>query len=232
MKAGLRPWRALLVSIAALVAVLTLFEFTGIDLAVQDRLFDFESGAWLVDAKDPLGRALFYNGPKYLIIAGAAALLLLVVGPAQWRDMARLDRRGLAIAVLTLASVPAIIGFAKARTNVFRPCEIRRYGGDVPYLTSLKRFAEDDRPARKGRGFPAGHPSGGFSLVGMLWLRRGRAWRAGVIALALTVGWWMGSYQMLKGAHYLSHTVVTMVFAVCVALAWRCMLPGPSAVVH
>lgn len=229
MSVAERPWRALVVSLAALVAVFVLFEFTGADLAVQDRLFDFATGKWRVDAKDSLGRALFYNGPKYLIIAAAVALLVLAVAPGRWRERIRVDRCGLVVALLTLASVPVLAGQGKATTNVFCPYENRRYGGDVAYIKVLERFPDDDRPARKGRGFPAGHSSGGFALIGLLWLRRGRAWRAGVIALALIVGWWMGGYQMLKGAHYLSHTVVTMVFALCMALAWRCVLPGRVA---
>lgn len=227
-----RPLRALFASIAALVAVFALFEFTGADILVQDRFYDFAKGAWLVDAKDPLGRALFYIGPKYLIIAGALVLIVFALGPQRWRDAAGFDRRGAIIALLTLASVPALVGQGKATTNVFCPYEIRRYGGDVAYVKVLERFPEDDRPVRRGRGFPAGHASGGFALIGLLWLRRGRASRAGIVALALGAGWWMGGYQMLKGAHYLSHTVVTMVFALCMALAWRCAFPARREGMH
>lgn len=232
MSVTARPWRSLLASIATLAAVFAFFEFTGADLAVQDRLFDFAAGKWCVDAKDPLGRALFYNGPKYLIIAAALGMLVLAVGPARWREAARVERRGLVIALLTLTTVPALVGQSKATTNVFCPYEIRRYGGDVAYVKVLERFPEGERPSRKGRGFPAGHSSGGFALIGLLWLRRGRAWQAGVVALTLAAGWWMGGYQMLKGAHYLSHTLVTMVFALSMALGWRCLLPGRAYGVH
>jgi membrane-associated PAP2 superfamily phosphatase len=33
------------------------------------------------------------------------------------------------------------------------------------------------------------------------------------LACGLAAGWSVGIYQMLKGAHYLSHTVVTMIVA-------------------
>lgn len=230
MSSGPRPWRALLASIAALAAVFAFFEFTGTDLAVQDRLFDFSTGRWCVDAKDPTGRALFYNGPKYLIVAGAIALLALALGPERWREAARFDRRGLVVALLTLASVPALVGQGKASTNVFCPYDIRRYRGDVAFVKVIERFPEGERPERRGRGFPAGHASGGFALIGMLWMRRTRAWTAAVIALAIGAGWWMGGYQMAKGAHYLSHTVVTMMLAVAIALAWRCVLPAKRGI--
>jgi len=223
-----RPWGALFVAFVALAAVFAVFEFTELDLALQDRLFDFATGTWIVDAKDPVGRALFYNGPKYAIIATALAVLVLSLGPSRWREKARVGRPGLFVALLTLITVPVLVGASKANTNVFCPSEIRRYGGDVPYVKVLERFPADDRPARKGRCFPAGHSSGGFALIGLLWLRRSRAWRNGIIALTMATGWWMGGYQMLKGAHYLSHTLVTMVFAIFVLLIWRCVIPERS----
>lgn len=225
MSSTRRPWRLLFASLGVLFAVFALFEFTNLDILVQDTLYDFETGKWLVDARDSLGRAAFYNGPKYLIIALATVLLILALGPAGWRTRAAVDRRGLAVGLLTLALVPALVGFSKARTNVFCPSEIRRYGGDVAYVKVLGRFSNEDRPDRRGRCFPAGHSSGGFALIGLMWLRRSRRWRTGIAALSLVVGWWMGGYQMLKGAHYLSHTLVTMVFALCAALAFRCALP-------
>jgi membrane-associated PAP2 superfamily phosphatase len=232
MKESARPWRWLIGSLAMLAVSFAFFEFTDTDIVVQDRFLNFATGEWRVDASDPLGRALFYNGPKFLIIAGAVAMLMLASGPAAWREAADVDRRGLALALLTLASVPLLVGAGKATTNVFCPSEIRRYGGDVGYVKVLERFPDDDRPSRKGHGFPAGHSSGGFALFGLLWLRRGRAWRAAVVALAVAVGWWMGAYQMMKGAHYLSHTVFTMLFALCIALAWRCVSPAHSAGGH
>jgi membrane-associated PAP2 superfamily phosphatase len=157
---------------------------------------------------------------------------VLASGPARWREAANIDRRGLVLALLALASVPLLIGAGKETMNVFCPSEIRRYGGDVAYVKVLERFPDDDRPSHKGRGFPAGHASGGFALIGLLWLRRGRAWRAAVLALAVALGWWMGAYQMMKGAHFLSHTVFTMQFASSIALAWLCVLSPHPAGVH
>lgn len=204
-----------------LAAALVLFEFTGIDLAVQDRLFDFASGRWLVDARDPLGRLLWYDRPKALIILTALGVLTLFLGPARWRERGRFARRDLGVALLTLVSVPVLVGLGKDTTNVYCPYEIRRYGGDVPYVKLAERHPDNDRPARRGRGFPAGHASGGFALLGLLWLRRSPAWKRGGLALGLAAGWAMGGYQMLKGAHYLSHTVVTMLLAWILMLAWR-----------
>ncbi|MBI2496438.1 MAG: phosphatase PAP2 family protein [Opitutae bacterium] len=211
-------------TLGLLAAMVALFEFTGLDLALQDHFYNFETGRWLVDAKDPAGRAVFYNGPKALVWVVGLGALALAAGPARWRDKFRFDRRGLWLAVLCIATVPALAGIGKSLTNVFCPSEIRRYGGDVAYAKLCEPFPADDRPERKGGCFPAGHASGGFALMGLLALRASRRWRYGAIALGLGLGWWMGLYQMLKGAHYLSHTLTTMFVAWLVVLLWRRVL--------
>jgi membrane-associated PAP2 superfamily phosphatase len=208
-------------AVLALAGALVFFEFTELDLWLQDHFYDAAAGRWVVDARDPVGRLVFYNGPKALIIPTAVAVLVLAAGPARWRDRLRFARRDLWVALLTLVTVPALAGLGKNVSNTFCPSEIRRYGGDVPYVKLCEPYPENDRPARRGHCFPAGHASGGFALLGLLWLRRTRAWRLGGLALGLGTGWWMGGYQMLKGAHYLSHTIVTMLVAWIVMLAWR-----------
>ena len=213
--------RTLWPAVALLGAVLAVFEFTNLDLWLQDHFYDAGAGRWWVDGADPAGRLFFYNGPKGLIILTSVALLVLALGPGRWRDRWRFGRRDLWVAVLTFVSVPVLAGWGKDATNTFCPSEIRRYGGDVPYVKVFARYPENDRPTRRGRGFPAGHASGGFALLGLMWLRRSSAWRLGGLALGLGAGWWMGGYQMLKGAHYLSHTVVTMLLAWIVMLLWR-----------
>lgn len=211
------PW----VTLGLLAGVLALFEFTPLDLALQDNFYDFAQRRWAVDAAAPLGRLVFYHGPKALVGVIALTALALAAGPARWRERGQLDRRGLWLAVLVIATVPALAGLGKTHTNVFCPSEIRRYGGDVAYVKLCAPFPADDRPSRRGGCFPAGHASGGFALLGLLAVRASRGWRRGVIALGLGLGWWMGGYQMLKGAHYLSHTVTTMLVAWLVVLLWR-----------
>ena len=125
------------------------------------------------------------------------------------------------MALLVLITVPALAGWGKNISNTFCPSEIRRYGGDVPYVKLCEPYPANDKPKRRGHCFPAGHASGGFALLGLMWLRRTRGWKFGGLALGLGLGWWMGGYQMLKGAHYLSHTVTTMLVAWIVMLAWR-----------
>lgn len=231
--------RTLWPAVLLLAGAFAIFEFTNVDLALQDHFYDFAQRRWIVDGNEPVGRAIFYNYPKIGVIATGVTLLVLALGPARWRDRLRLDRRALWVAVATLATVPALAGLGKNYTNTFCPSEVRRYGGDVPYVKVCEPYPSDDRPARRGHCFPAGHASGGFALLALAWLRPSRRARLTGLALGLGLGWWMGTYQMLKGAHYLSHTVVTMLLAWIVVLFWRRILalrsgqsPEESAVSH
>jgi membrane-associated PAP2 superfamily phosphatase len=219
-----RSNRLLWLILGLLAGVMALFEFTHLDLALQDRFYDAATQRWVVDEKAPLGRLVFYNGPKAFVWVCALTTLALAAGPARWRDKFQFNRRGLWLGVLVIATVPALAGLGKKYTNVFCPSEIRRYGGDVAYARLCEPFPADDRPARKGGCFPAGHASGGFALMGLLAVRATRRWRFSVLALGLGLGWWMGLYQMLKGAHYLSHTLTTMLVAGLVVLLWHRVL--------
>jgi membrane-associated PAP2 superfamily phosphatase len=223
--------RTLWPAILALAGALVLFEFTDVDLALQDHFYDFVNHRWIVDGHEPVGRAVFYNVPKLGVILTGVTLLVLALGPARWRESWRLDRRALWVAVATLATVPALAGLGKNFTNVFCPSEVRRYGGQVPYVKLCSAYPDNDRPAQRGHCFPAGHASGGFALLALAWLRPTRRARLVGLALGLGLGWWMGAYQMLKGAHYLSHTVTTMLLAWIVVLAWRRVLVARAGVI-
>lgn len=212
-------WPALL----ALLALFALFELTNIDLWLQDHLFNFQTGDWLVDDRAPVPRFFFYDLPKILIIALAVALIVLAAGPSRWRERwARGPRRvDLWIVIVTLATGPGLIAISKATTNVFCPRELQRYGGPAPYVRVLEVCSPEQRINRRGRCFPAGHASGGFALLSLAGLARTRRGRLVGASVGVALGTVMGVYQMVKGAHFLSHTVVTALFCWFVFLVWR-----------
>ena len=216
--------RTLLPATALLLILFGLFELSGIDLWLQDHFYNFGTRAWMVDADAALPRLLFYSGPKILIWVLAAGLLTLAVAPPRWRDRLPLrgaTRRDLWVTIAAMAAGPLLIATGKATTNVFTPREIRHYGGFAPYVKVCESYPANDRPAKRGRGFPAGHASGGFALMALAGLAGTRGKRRLCVAAGLAIGWMMGSYQMLKGAHYLSHTVVSMLLCWIVFLLIR-----------
>ena len=194
-----RPSKAgFLASIAAFLLLLAFAELTHLDLWLQDHFFNYQTGQWIVDKDAPFPKWLFYRGPKYALIAYGVALLWASLRKAAW-----LERREAIYLLLCLALVPILIAVAKNSTGVCCPSEIVRYGGHELYRTLFQSI----RAATDCHCFPAGHSSGGFALLSVGFLRRRYLW------IGLAAGWGMGLYQMFKGAHYLSHTLATMILA-------------------
>jgi membrane-associated PAP2 superfamily phosphatase len=201
--------RAIWLTALLLLLTLALFESTTLDLLVQDCFYDPVRG-WLVDRHAPLPEFFFYDGPKRAFVVFIAVLLGCLVVPAAWFPRRPFSRRRAAFLLVCIGLVPGTVGLLKATTGVFYPYQVERYGGRRPYrnlVQSIPYVAGQER----GRGFPAGHASGGFALMGLYFVWQGRRGRWSGLAAGLVVGWTLGLYQMLRGAHYLSHTVVTMI---------------------
>ncbi len=221
-----RSWLPVLLALGGVIA---LAELTNLDLAVQDKLFDFGRGRWLVDQSDPAGQAWFYTGPKAVLFVGGLSLLLLALYPPSWRPRGRpawsRDRRGLLICFFTLGLAPLAIGQLKGLTNIYCPAQIERYGGTHAYVRLLERHPNGLGLEKCGRCWPAGHASGGFALLALAGLARTRRGQLQGLLAGLVAGGLMGGYQMAKGAHYLSHTVVTALLVWLTFLILR-QLPG------
>ena len=216
--------RTLWPAITVLLALFGVFETTGLDLWVQDQFYDFSTRAWMVDQNAPMPRMWFYTGPRTLIWMLAIALLVLACVPTAWRaklPFRNLENRDLWIVIGTLAIAPLLAATGKATTNVFTPHETRRYDGFAPYVKVIESYPDGDRPVKRGRGFPAGHASGGFALMALAGFAKSRRGRWLGVAIGLGTGSAMGIYQMLKGAHYLSHTVVSALLCWIVFLVLR-----------
>jgi membrane-associated PAP2 superfamily phosphatase len=224
-----RPFidRTLWPSIVITCLVFLMIEFTGIDLWVQDHFYNFKSQSWIVDDDAPIPRLLFYTGPKSLIWVFGILIIVASIFYGkfrQWFPRINFARRDMWIVAATLATAPALVSFGKATTNTFTPSQIRRYGGNVPYVKVIEHYPANDRPTKRGRGFPAGHASGGFALLSLIGLASTRRGQAIGLSTSLGIGTIMGVYQMLKGAHYLSHTLVTIGVCWIIFLIWRRIL--------
>ncbi|MFN0242782.1 MAG: phosphatase PAP2 family protein [Planctomycetota bacterium] len=216
--------RAALVVLAGFAACIATFQLVPIDLWLQDRLFDPSTSEWFVDEHAWIGLVLCYHGPKVVAWIVGLTAITLALGPARWRDRFGFRRRGLWLVVLALGLVPALVGLGKRVTNVHCPRDLSRYGGKQPHAELCSCYSPQVPPTRAGKCWPAGHASGGFALLGLSALRSSRRWKRSCWVIGMTLGWWMGGYQMLRGAHFLSHTVATMWVAAAVVIALHALL--------
>lgn len=209
--------KTLWISLASLILLLVFFEFTNTDLLLQEYFYLPLEKTWIL--KDPglKLRTIFYHGIKIPIyIIGAFALFASIISWKKniWPEY----RKGFFIITLSLIILPggiALIG--KNLTNVQCPDDLNHFAGKIPYVKLFDSYPKNpdsiDGKWPRGKCFPAGHASGGFALLSLVCLFKTRRNKVLAFTLAMATGWVMAIYQMLRGAHFLSHTLTTMVLA-------------------
>ncbi len=219
----------LLLASVLLAAVLILFENTNIDLQLQDWFFLGRPHEWMVDDKNPVGRLFFYTGIKVLLVVLGVALVIGLIASFRWPAL-RACRKRLLMVVLSMALVPLVIAGLKNTTNVYWPDQLTRYGGNKPYVKVFESYPAGYKQPHRGYGFPAGHASGGFSLLALYFVFRSKRAKFFGLLAGLALGWTMGLYQMAKGVHFLSHTLVTMLGAwLIILIIYRAIGDDPGA---
>jgi len=193
-----------------LAGALIFFGFPGLGGERLDLWFQglfWRNQQWVIAHDEPWAHALAYTGPKVILII--VAVLLLIAAFVPQRFPAWLGRRRAVYLILCLGLVPAICSQLRVVTHMSTPLDLKLFGGKFEHLLLFQA-----KPAGyPSNAFPAAHASGGFSLLGLAWAwthPRGR--RLGWI-LALVAGTWMGGYQIARGEHFLSHTLVTVLLA-------------------
>jgi membrane-associated PAP2 superfamily phosphatase len=209
------------------ILILWIGNYTNIDLALADAMFDRASGtfpwqhAWLAER--------FNHGilKTILQVMGGTAVAL-----AAWdwaRPQSRWDgprRVGLRVLALSAILVPSCISVLKHFSDSHCPWDLQRYGGHEPYVRLLEFLPAGVSP---GQCLPGGHASSALWLVALavFWLphrpRMAAAVGCAMLAFGLEVGW----MQQLRGAHFLTHTLWSMWIAVFVVDAlYRALRPA------
>lgn len=195
---GRGPSAELVVAAVAL-ALIVLWEFSGLDLALV-RAFATANGFPLRDAF--VTSDLFHVGGRRL----AAVALLLQLVDAVWPRLAGPSRservKWLVVTVACIVLVPAL----KRLSATSCPWDLMEFGGTVPYVAHWVLNAVDGGP---GHCFPSGHAVSAFAFFPLYFLWREHRPRLAGLALAvvLSLGAAFGAAQMLRGAHFASHTL-------------------------
>lgn len=202
-------------TLALLIAVVAVFDLTPLDVLLQNHFYDAAATdvppaqRWLIDKQNETLSFWFHRAIKNAVIVFGVGVLLLGISGFGWKRVAPYRRRLLFLAC-AMALVPVLVGGGKQITNTYCPSQTVLYGGDKPYVKLLEPYPESFHPPKKGRCFPAGHATTGFGLMALYFVFRTRRARLAGLAVGLTLGWVLGLFQMLRGEHFLSHTLFTM----------------------
>lgn len=205
-----------------------LWDIGGLDLAVM-RLIGTPTGF-------PLQHTWVLERVLHEGVRQAATGLFLLTGvwalwPARWNHerlsvLALPRRERWAVLVLVTLSLVAV-NLIKNASRTSCPWDLQVFGGPAVYVSHWTWGLAD---GGTGRCFPGGHASSAFAFfgLGLPWLMppagtdRDRSIGLGWLAAVLLAGVVAGVVQTVRGAHYPSHTLWTLVICGGVSLAlWR-----------
>lgn len=225
----IHPFTSLKHPLAAWTAILCVtigWDLGGQDLAVM-RLFGTTQGFPL--RTHPLLSSVLHDGLRQL-----ALLLLLLLALWAMRPDAtdRLPRRQrLAVLGGVLLSLLAV-NLIKWQSATSCPWDLAEFGGSARYITHWSWGVAD---GGSGRCFPGGHASSALAFAGVALpaLVAGRRSGWWLLTGILTMGAVAGGTQTLRGAHYPSHTLWTLVICLgCSIMVWALAARSTRADAH
>lgn len=207
-------WQLLLPLLAFVAANIVLLGLDG-DRWIADWIFGLEGHRWALQ-HIVLTTEIIHVGGKRL--SALAWLVVVALAIAAWRkdDWAHL-RRPLVCLALSVVVSTLLVSYLKHVTHMDCPWDLTAYGGGRPYFGLF-----DARPAslRSSGCFPAGHASAGYAWVALyfFFLSTRPAWRWFGLGVGLAAGLVFGISQQLRGAHFLSHDVWSLMLCWLTAL--------------
>lgn len=203
------------VGVLAYLAAMWLLTVRGLDFAIADHLYAWEGGHWAW-RRHWLTESVVHGGGKALSIA--AWLGLAAFAAATWRGPRwRLWRRPLLVLLGSVLISVVLVAAIKHSWSMDCPWSLQRYGGTQAFVGLFQ-----PRPAGMPAAgcFPSAHASTGFAWVALYFflLQVRPRWRWAGLAIGLVTGGTFALSQQLRGAHFLSHDLTTLLLCWTVAL--------------
>ena len=181
-------------------------------------------------------KQVLHEAWRQLFIAFYLLMWVWALWPSRW-NASRLSamvlprRERLTLALLVALSLLAV-NLVKNASQTSCPWDLQTFGGSARYVSHWSLWQGSD--GGSGRCFPGGHASSALAFLGLClpWLlpppgthrapAAGRWWLTALLLAGLTAG----AVQTVRGAHYPSHTLWTLLICGGVSWAgWRLALP-------
>jgi len=198
------------------IAVFAVFsEYSGLDVAIERPFYDAGTHSWPLKSHFITSGMLHKGGQN--LVAGIIAVVFIVLVLSFFVKRLRRCRKGAAYLLFGSLVSPGIVFLIKSCTHIYTPGSLALFGGDKPHI----RLFDSVPPGLPiGHGFPGAHSSGGFAFLSLYFLfsfYRPQYRRLGM-AFGLGLGTIFAVTQELRGEHFLSHDLFSLV--ICWYSAW------------
>lgn len=191
-----------------LVVIAIFFEYSGLDIWWVSKFFDFDEGLWPFK-HHLLFSAVIHKGGQWFVKFMALAwciIFSLTYFHARFTPL----RKILIFFLLATVTGPVLVSICKQFTHIYTPWDLTFFQGEQPYIRIL-----DTVPAGSpvGHAFPAGHASGGYAFLSFyfLMLNFRSPHRLYGLLFGLSIGLIFGLGQQIRGAHFPSHDLFSLV---------------------
>lgn len=190
---------------------------TSFDEWISQALY---SRSWLLDHAELIER--WYRWPKVCSIAAALA----VIGFALWGrypiSRGVMPRRVRLYLVIAVISVPLVTWLLREMSASVCPRELTLLGGSAMHRSFLEWSWQG---IGTGRCNPSGHMSSFSWWLALCLVKPPQGSRMGILVLAVTLMFALGSVQIIKGAHFLSHLYWSVWWAggICLLIVYLCL---------
>ena len=213
---GHRPMRdADLLVVAFVCAVLSLWSnrWSGFDVWLSTQFYAPASGGFVL-ARDGFWSVLLHDGMKWLSVAAWLGLFAAWAGLRMFRPAATVLCIRIAFVLRIALAVVLAVNLLRAQSAHSCPWSLTAFGGDAQFF---RLFDSPSAVPGAGRCLPSGHAASALMWLAALPVLSGhrRTWALlGVLALGVLAG----AVQVVRGAHFVSHVLLTV--SLCAALVW------------
>lgn len=211
-----RPASYILFAPALLIVLAWALEYSGLDLWWESLFYDQHKQAWPF-RQHWLFDTLLHSGGQLFDKVLAVVIVILFVVINMHKSLARYRKIFFYFLIATLAG-PALVGVGKALTHIYSPWDLQLFNGVFPYI---RLFDPVPPGSPVGHAFPAGHASGGYCFLSLyfVFLRYRSSYRFHSLIFSVVLGLVFGLAQQIRGAHFPSHDLFTIIVCWYVSLA-------------
>lgn len=205
--------RHIVLPLLLLTGLFILFDHLGWDLWCSDLFYFPQQGGWKYKHSWWAEQVLHKGGRNLIVSIAAVCLLVIAESFSSGSTLIRYRRAALYL-ILSIGLSTGTVAIGKSTINRHCPWDYERYDGLVVYTSIFSPQINSAVP--QGHGFPAGHASGGFSLVALYFVFYGHRpfWAKVGLSIGLITGVIFTFAQLVRGAHFVSHSIFTL------ALCW------------